>query len=101
MADWRRRGEERKTNEFAWTGERAGEVWLGEMDGGRGKDGKKPLGHETKGQSPILISINAHLHSISATVACHMRTCNDISRRWDGGLWGTLSWAHKIGRRGR
>lgn len=26
---------------------------------------REPRGHETKGQSPILISINTHLHSIS------------------------------------
>lgn len=27
---------------------------------------KEPLGHEAKDQSPLLISINGHLHSISA-----------------------------------
>ncbi len=64
----------------------------------RGKDGKSHWDTRQKAKAQFSLALTPIF--APSLPACYMRTCNDISRRWDGRLGGTLSWARKIRRGG-
>lgn len=100
IVDWGWGGEEKRISLSGQVRER------GEWDGygigvwtlGQGKDGKSHWDMRQKAKAQFSLALMPIF--IPSLLACCMWTCNDISRRWDGGLGGTLSWAHKIRGRG-
>lgn len=92
IEDWWWGGEEKGIGLSGQVRERASEVWgCGPR---RGKDGKSHWDMRQKAKAQFSLALMPIF--IPSLLACCMRTCNDISRRWDRGLGGTLSWAHKI-----
>lgn len=76
------------------------DVWDWDMDSGNGMMEGSLWEWTQKAKAQFSLALMPIF--VPFLLTCYMWTCNDISRRWDGGTAnGTLSWVHQIGGRGR